>query len=81
MRKLKGTSNGLKQYARLLNLEVHALKECEREDLLLKLNKTGQPLCLENLNKHDVYGLQAFPSKPGKAPTVIIRFVSRTTRK
>lgn len=80
VRKLKSSINNLEQYGRLLNLEVHGLKEHENEDLLLELNKIGESLGLESISSHDVHGLHRLPSKPGKVPTVIVRFVSRTTR-
>lgn len=78
--KLKRDLNSLEQYGRLNNLEVHGLKVTEGENLLGKLNKISEIIHVSSLSNNDIEIVHRIPSKTGKIPPVIVRFVRRETR-
>ncbi|CAN8020718.1 unnamed protein product [Ixodes persulcatus] len=78
--KLKQEVNKLEQYSRRQNLEIHGLPRSSNEDLLKKINDVANELELRELTESDVDGFHRLPSKDGKIPAVLVRFVSRVTR-
>lgn len=78
--KLKKEMNSLEQYTRRQNMEIHGLPLSANENLLSKLNDIANKLELPALTEKDVEGLHRLPAKNGKAPAVLVRFVSRATR-
>lgn len=78
--RLKKEMNNLEQYNRRQNMEIHGLPLSANENLLNKLNDIANKLELPELTEKDVEGLHRLPAKNGKAPAVLVRFLSRATR-
>lgn len=78
--KLKQDLNNLEQYGRLNNIEVHGILVSEHEDLMEKLTCVADKLQVTRLKKEDVEAVHRVPSRKGKTPPIMIRFLNRSTR-
>lgn len=78
--KLRQDLNTLEQYGRLNNLEVHGVRMTDHENLLEKMNSVAVRLQVKPLSPDDVEAIHRVPSKTGKTPVVLIRFLNRSRR-
>ncbi|CAN7943129.1 unnamed protein product [Ixodes hexagonus] len=78
--KLKQDLNKLEQYGRLNNLEVHGILVTEHENLIEKLGSVADKLEVARLKKEDVEAVHRVPSRKGKTPPIMIRFLNRSIR-
>lgn len=80
IQELKFAVHNLEWRSRRQNLIFHGIAQSDKEDLLSKINAVGQSLSLPVLAKSDVEALHRLPSKAGRVPGVIVRFVKLETK-
>lgn len=77
---LRQELNRLEQYTRLNNIELHGIKVTQNEDLHEKLCQVADQLKLSRPTTDQVEAIHRLPSRPGKVPSVIVKFVNRKQR-
>lgn len=78
--KLEQELNNLEQHGRRQNLEIHGLAPTAQENLFDKVNEIALKLELPQLSPADIDAVHRLPSRPDRAPVVLLRFSSRLTR-
>lgn len=80
VQQLKRELNEMEWRSRRLNLEIHGVPPVENENLLARVNEIGAKLQLPQLDTADIVNTHSLPSKPGKIPGIIVRFVRQPQR-
>lgn len=74
---IKVELNKLEQYGRLSNLEIHGIPETPNENLLEKVAMIAEKIGVPRPDSRELEAVHRIPSKKGKTPPVIMRFVNR----